>query len=126
MAFRSCLGASSVFVNLCMMILNMLAFGIGIYLDSSVDVHKHFIAGSRYDLMVRLIMGTGIILSVTNFLGVMVCSCALMTSAGRGGCGSWLAMQMLMLFVFAWLLLATGVVMMMVGGYIIFWINCID
>ncbi|KAI0239313.1 hypothetical protein LSAT2_009961 [Lamellibrachia satsuma] len=112
MSARIGLGATSIVLNLIGMILNMLAFVLGLYLKHTTDIHKHFVSGSRYDIMISVIFAASIAMSLTNFLGIVVCSCALMTS-GRGGCGSWLAMQMILLFLFAWLLLASGVLMLL-------------
>ena len=104
------------------MILNMFGFILGLYLKHTTDSHKHFVTGSRYDIMISVIFAASITMSLTNFLGIVVCSCALITS-GRGGCGSWLAMQMILLFLFAWLLLASGVLMLLVCELCFDWLK---
>ena len=113
MSARVWLGIVSLLLNVIVMVLNMVSLMMGVYLTSTPDVHKYFLEGSRYEYIVSLIFASGILMMLTNFVGIIACSCALVTS-GRGGCGSWLATHMIFLFLFAWLLLATGILLLMV------------
>jgi len=113
MSARVYLGILSLLLNVIVMILSIVSLMMGIYLSSTPDVHKYFVVGSRYGYIVSLIFASGILMLLTNFVGIIACSCALVTS-GRGGCGSWLATHMIFLFLFDWLLLATGILLLMV------------